>query len=74
MAVEQQIMSIFVVTNGYLDDIEIDQVRAWESGFHEFMQANHPKVAEEIRTKKTLSDELTKTLRAAIDQYKTLRK
>ena len=74
MAVEQQVMIIFAVTNGYLDDVEIEQARAWETGFHEFMQSSHPRVAEEIRTRKALSDELTQTLRAAIDQYKTLRK
>ena len=74
MSVEQQVMIIFAVTNGYLDDVEIEQIRAWETGFHDFMQANHPQIAEEIRGKKALSDELTKTLRAAIDQYKTLHK
>jgi len=74
MAVEQQVMIIFAVTNGCLDDIEIDQVRAWETGFHEFMQSSHPQVAEQIRTTRVLSDELTTTLRAAIDQFKALRK
>jgi F-type H+-transporting ATPase subunit alpha len=74
MSVEQQVMVIFAVTNGYLDDVDIEQARAWEKGFHEFMQSSHPKVAEEIRTKKALSDELLQTLRAAIDHYKALRK
>jgi len=74
MAVEQQVMIIFAVTNGCLDNIEIDQVRAWETGFHEFMQSSHPQVAEQIRTSRALSDELTTTLRAAIDQYQALRK
>ena len=74
MSVEQQVMIIFAVTNGLVDDVDVEKVRDWESGFHEFMKANHPKVGEEIKSKKTLSDELTKTLRAAIDQYKALRK
>ena len=74
MPVEQQIMIIFAVTNGLLDDVDVDKVRDWETGFHEFMKANHPKIGEEIRSKKALSDELTGTLRAAIDQYKALRK
>ena len=74
MPVEQQIMIIFAVTNGLLDDVDVDKVRDWETGFHEFMKANHPKIGEEIKSKKALSDELTGTLRAAIDQYKALRK
>src|SRR4029077_12903808 len=37
MAVEQQVMIIFAVTNGHLDDVEIEDVRAWETGFQEHM-------------------------------------
>ena len=72
--VEQQVMIIFAVTNGYLDEVDESKVREWEAGFHEYMKANHPKIGEELRTKKALSDELTKQLKAAIEQYKALKK
>jgi F-type H+-transporting ATPase subunit alpha len=65
---------IYAVTNGFLDDLEVDQVRAWESGFLEFMRSSNAAIAEEIRTKKALSDELTGKLKAAVEQYKALRK
>ena len=74
MAVESQVLIIFAVTNGYLDDVDVEKVRDWEAGFHDFMKANHAAIGDEIRTKKTLSDELTGKLRAAINQYKALRK
>ena len=74
MAVEQQVMIIFAVSNGFVDDVEVEDVRAWETRFHEFMHASHPKIGEEIRTKKALSDDLEKRLRAAIDQFKALKK
>ncbi len=74
MSVENQVMVIFAVTNGYLDDVEVEQVRAWESGFLEYMHATHAAIGDEIRTKKALSDELTGKLKAAIDQYKAMRK
>jgi F-type H+-transporting ATPase subunit alpha len=74
MPVEQQVMIIFAVSNGYVDDVEVEDVRAWETRFHEFMRANHPKIGEEIRTKKAISDELDKRIRAAIDQFKALKK
>src|SRR5437016_10435392 len=74
MKVEEQVMVIFAVSNGYVDDVEVEQVRKWEASFLDFMRASHPAVGEEIRTKKTLSDELTGTLKAAIGQYKALRK
>ncbi|HKV72640.1 MAG TPA: F0F1 ATP synthase subunit alpha [Gemmatimonadales bacterium] len=72
MAVEQQIMIIYAVTNGLLDDVDVKELRAWEKGFHAFMKAQHPAVGEEIRTKKALSDDLQSRLKKAIDQYKAV--
>jgi len=72
MLVQQQVMIIFAVTNGLLDDVDVAKVRAWESGFHEFIAAQHAGLAEEIRTKKALSGDLTARLRKAIEQYKAM--
>jgi len=72
MPVQQQVTIIFAVTNGYLDDVDVAKVRAWEDGFHEFLAAQHAGLAEEIRTKKALSDELQARLRKAIEQYKAM--
>jgi F-type H+-transporting ATPase subunit alpha len=72
MPVEQQIMIIYAVTNGLLDDVDVKEIRIWEKGFHEFMRAQHPEVGDEIRTKKALSDELQGRLKKAIDQYKAV--
>src|SRR5215831_15002827 len=72
MPVQQQVMIIFAVTNGYLDDIDVAKVRTWESGFHDFIAAQHAALAEEIRTKKALSDDVTARLRKAIEQYKAM--
>src|SRR5690349_9362764 len=57
MLVEQQIMIIYAVTNGLLDDVAVKDLRAWEKGFHEFMKAQHPEIGDEIRTKKAMSDD-----------------
>jgi F-type H+-transporting ATPase subunit alpha len=72
MPVEQQIMIIFAVTNGYLDDVPVDQIRAWEQGFRDFIAAQHPEVGEEIRTRRVLGDDLTARLRAAVAEYKQI--
>jgi F-type H+-transporting ATPase subunit alpha len=72
MPVQQQVMIIFAVTNGLLDDVDVANVRTWESGFHEFIAAQHAALAEEIRTKKALSDDLQARLRKAIEQYKAM--
>src|SRR3954463_6391899 len=52
MAVEQQVMIIFAVTNGFLDEVPVAQVRDWERGFHEFMHTQYPQVGDAIRKDK----------------------
>jgi len=65
---------IYAVTNGLLDDVPVAGIRAWEEGFHQYMAASHPEIAEEVRTKQALSDDLAARLRTAIETYKALHK
>ncbi|HET9441274.1 MAG TPA: F0F1 ATP synthase subunit alpha [Longimicrobiales bacterium] len=70
MPVEFQIMSIYAVTNGHIDDIPVGQVREWELGFHDFMRTRHPQVGEAIRTTKQIGKEdVEPKLTQAISEY-----
>ncbi|MGH7752033.1 MAG: F0F1 ATP synthase subunit alpha [Gemmatimonadales bacterium] len=73
MPVDQQVQIIFAVTNGFLDDVAVASLRDWETGFHEFMAAQHREIAEEIRTKKALSDDLMARLKKAVTEYKAIK-
>ena len=70
MPVEQQVMILYATANGYIDDVEVGQLKAWEKGFHEFMAAQYPQVGERIRTEKALSKETEADFKRAIDEYK----
>jgi F-type H+-transporting ATPase subunit alpha len=70
MPVEQQVMIIFAVSNGFIDDVPVASVRDWERGFHEFMASKFPQVGETIRTTKTLAKETEATLRQGLEAYK----
>jgi len=70
MPVDQQVMIIYAVTNGFLDDVEVSSLREWERGFHEFMGAQFPQVGERLRSEKVLSKEIEADLKRAIDEYK----
>src|SRR5713226_1589157 len=72
MPVEQQVIVIFSVTNGLIDDVDVPKIKEWEKGLLEFMAAQHPEIGEEIRTRKALSDDLSGRLRKAIEEYKAL--
>ena len=50
MAVEEQVVSIFAGTKGYLDDIPVADVRRFEAGLLEFMRSRHSGLMTEVRT------------------------
>jgi F-type H+-transporting ATPase subunit alpha len=70
--VEKQVAIIYAVTNGYLDDVDLEHIRQWERDFMEFLEASHPAVLTDIRTKKALDDDLTGRLKKAIDAFKSV--
>jgi F-type H+-transporting ATPase subunit alpha len=70
MSVEAQTMIIYAVTNGHLDDVATNKVRAWEKGFHEFMAAQYPQVAQAITKEKALSKDTEAALKQGIAAYK----
>jgi F-type H+-transporting ATPase subunit alpha len=72
MPVENQIAIIFAVTNGHLDDVEVENIRQWELDFHEFMAANKADLLQDVRDKKVLDDDLTERLRQAIEAFKAI--
>jgi F-type H+-transporting ATPase subunit alpha len=72
MPVEHQIMTIYAVTNGFLDDVEVGAVRAWEARFLEFVTASRPELGRLIRTKRALDDDLTAQVRKAIEDFKAI--
>ena len=73
--VEKQVMIIYAATNGYLDDVPLDLVSAWEQAFYRYMDANHPEIGQEIveksvKARDKMSDDLLKRLGNAINEFK----
>jgi len=73
--VEKQVMIIYAATNGYLDDLPLDQVSAWESAFYRYMDTNHQALISEIVEKSVKGREkmgkpLLERLNAAIEEFK----
>ena len=73
MAVEQQVMVIYAVTNGFLDDVSVGEVREWERGFLEYLHAQWPQVGERLRKEKEIKKDLEEELKRAIAAFKELR-
>jgi F-type H+-transporting ATPase subunit alpha len=73
MGFETQVMIIFAVSNGYIDDVPVAQVRDWEAGFHAYMKAQFPQVGDAIKKDRLVSKDTEAELRRAIEQYKKSR-
>ena len=48
------------------------QIRKWEEDFIAYLEASHPKVLSDIRTKKALDDDLTNRLKTAITTFQPM--
>jgi F-type H+-transporting ATPase subunit alpha len=73
MPAEQQVVVIYAVTNGFLDDVAVAEIRAWEKGYLEFVGAEYPQVLEAIRKEKVLSKQTEEELRRSIDAFNQMR-
>jgi F-type H+/Na+-transporting ATPase subunit alpha len=68
--VEQQVMIIYAVTNGLLDDVPTARIRAFEHSFHDYMRTRKPHIADAIRTSGKLEKDTTEALEAAVIEFK----
>jgi F-type H+-transporting ATPase subunit alpha len=69
MPIEQQVISIWSGTNGFLDKIPVADVRRFEHELLEFMEANHPEIGQHIREEGTLPEEVENKLRDAVSEF-----
>ncbi|MDX1691996.1 MAG: F0F1 ATP synthase subunit alpha [Acidimicrobiia bacterium] len=67
--VEEQVVAIYAVTNGFMDSVPADDVDDFEEGLREWFRTRHTDVLEQIRSTGELPD--TDTLDAAIEAFTT---
>jgi F-type H+/Na+-transporting ATPase subunit alpha len=70
MDVEKQVLVIWAATNGYTDDIAVEDVRRFESMLLSFFENSHPGVLAAIAEKKSLTDEIKADLKQALEDFK----
>ena len=70
MTVAQQVMILYAVANGMIDDVPVAHVRDWERGFHEYMAGNFPQVDAAIARENAISKETEAELKRGIQAYK----
>jgi F-type H+-transporting ATPase subunit alpha len=70
LPLEKEVTILYAVINGYLDDVPLEKVAAFESAFHSFMETNHPEIGKGIASSKDLTSETEEALKKAIGEFK----
>jgi F-type H+-transporting ATPase subunit alpha len=72
MSLENQVLILYAVTNGFLDDVPVAEVKSFEEAFLRYMDRAHPEIAQSITREERLTDETMQAIDQAIREFKTL--
>ncbi|MFO7894384.1 MAG: F0F1 ATP synthase subunit alpha [Longimicrobiales bacterium] len=67
--VTDQVTVIWAVTNGLLDEIPIERIRDWETGFVEYMREQRSEIRSQVQETGKLEEEAEQKLRDAVEEY-----
>jgi F-type H+/Na+-transporting ATPase subunit alpha len=68
--VEVQVAILWVVQNGYMDNVPIDRIKDYQAALTDFFTTRKPELLKQIIKQGALGDTLTSGLKAAADQFK----
>ncbi len=70
--IERQVISIFLGTNGILDDIPVADLKQFEKEILEYIEVKYNQVLEAIRKEKQLSDSTSESIKKAAEEFKAV--
>jgi F-type H+/Na+-transporting ATPase subunit alpha len=68
--VENQVVSIWAGSNGYLDDVPVEDISRFESEFLDYLKRNHAGILDAIRETKALADDTVTALKDAVTSFR----
>lgn len=69
-SMEREVVTVWSGTTGKLDDVPVEDIRRFDSGFLDYIQREQPAILETIRQTSDLSDDTVTLLTSAIQAYK----
>jgi F-type H+-transporting ATPase subunit alpha len=70
VSLEKQVMILYAVINGYMDDIPMDKITSFETEFYRFMEASQPDLGKTIAKTRDLTSDTEEALKKAIQEFK----
>jgi F-type H+-transporting ATPase subunit alpha len=71
MPLADQIVVLYAGTQGYLDDIPVESIKAFEQGLLSYVKSQKAELLKEIEEKKALDEDLKNKLSEAIESFKS---
>ena len=69
LAIEKQVIIIYAATNGFLDSVEVDQVRAYEIALFQFLDTRRSQLLASLAEKKQIDDQIKADLTQALKEF-----
>jgi|TARA_B100001093_G_scaffold509209_1_gene572830 F-type H+-transporting ATPase subunit alpha len=70
MTVAEQVISVFAGVRGYLDDLELNQIKGFEKDFFAKISSTNPELIEKINSSGVLDEESEKLITSSIEEFK----
>ncbi len=70
LSTEKQVVMLFAGANGFLDDLRVEEIRAFEDGLYPYLDSAQSALLRDIVSKKSLDDDLRNRIKAALQEYK----
>jgi F-type H+-transporting ATPase subunit alpha len=69
LPVEKQVLMIYAGTNGYLDQVPVSDVGAYEAELYRTFELRHSAILNGIKEKKQIDDEMKGQINAALKEF-----
>ena len=68
--VEEQVVSIWAGSNGYLDDVPVDDIGRFETDFLDYLRRSHAGILQTIRESLALTEDTVTALKDAVEEFR----
>lgn len=70
MPTQEQVASMYAATRGFMDDVPVADIQAFERDFLDFLRSSRADILDDIKTRKALDADLESRLKEAILEFK----
>jgi F-type H+-transporting ATPase subunit alpha len=70
ISMEKQVVALYAVNNGYMDDIEVDQIGKFEKDLYEYLETQQKDLLTTIATEQEITENTEAKLKASLKQFK----